>query len=329
MMSAGALAASYDSAYISRVMGFDWFMFYERFHGGQFFDSFKRQLVAAYDYVLIDGRTGPSDMGGTATVRLPDVLMLCMTLDDSAAPEALARTAEQVTAYHEGVRIVPIVTKVDLAGKAKADSARERIKGFFAPYLTHLSEAERTEYWRAVQVLYDPYYSYGPVLSTFGDASGWPDSMLSSMERICGYLTLGSIIRLPPVSPEQRKAVCAKFGSALNNARSCFISYSSKDEDFAQKLHRDLEHAGFDCWFAPHDLPIGAKIRSEIDRAIKTRASVVLILSQRSIVSAWVEKEVETAFDYSRSVTMARGTIRNPFKSLGKKRFAASALRQR
>jgi hypothetical protein len=34
---------------------------------------------------------------------------------------------------------------------------------------------------------------------------------------------------------------------------SCFISYSTKDEDFAKRLHADLQNEGVRCWFAPHD----------------------------------------------------------------------------
>jgi Pentapeptide repeats (8 copies)/TIR domain len=40
---------------------------------------------------------------------------------------------------------------------------------------------------------------------------------------------------------------------------SCFISYSSKDDAFAERLHADLQNKGVRCWFAPHDMPIGAK----------------------------------------------------------------------
>jgi hypothetical protein len=42
---------------------------------------------------------------------------------------------------------------------------------------------------------------------------------------------------------------------------SCFISYSSKDDEFARRLHADLQDKGVRCWFAPHDMKIGAKIR--------------------------------------------------------------------
>jgi Pentapeptide repeats (8 copies)/TIR domain len=59
--------------------------------------------------------------------------------------------------------------------------------------------------------------------------------------------------------------------SLLNTAiqhYSCFISYSSKDEAFAKRLHADLQNKGVRCWFAPHDMAIGAKIIDAIDEAI-------------------------------------------------------------
>ena len=70
---------------------------------------------------------------------------------------------------------------------------------------------------------------------------------------------------------------------------SCFISYSSKDQEFADRLHADLQNKGVRCWFAPHDMPIGAKIIDAIDEAIRLRDKVLLILSEHSVSSDWVE----------------------------------------
>jgi hypothetical protein len=50
------------------------------------------------------------------------------------------------------------------------------------------------------------------------------------------------------------------------------------------------------CWFAPHDLPIGAKTWEAIDAAIQIRDKVVLILSKNAIASDWVEDEIGKAF---------------------------------
>ena len=82
---------------------------------------------------------------------------------------------------------------------------------------------------------------------------------------------------------------------------SCFISYSVKDEDVAARLHADLQNKGVRCWFAPHDMPIGAKILDGIDEAIRLRDKVLLILSEHSIKSDWVEDEVTTAFEEERN----------------------------
>jgi hypothetical protein len=78
---------------------------------------------------------------------------------------------------------------------------------------------------------------------------------------------------------------------------SCFISYSSKDDDFAKRLYADLQAQNVRCWFAPEDLKIGDKFRMRIDEAIRVHDKLLLVLSENSVTSAWVEKEVETAFE--------------------------------
>ena len=76
---------------------------------------------------------------------------------------------------------------------------------------------------------------------------------------------------------------------------TCFISYSNKDEAFAKRLHADLQSNGVRCWFAPEDMKIGARIRLSIDESIRTYDKLLLVLSQDSMISQWVEQEVETA----------------------------------
>lgn len=78
---------------------------------------------------------------------------------------------------------------------------------------------------------------------------------------------------------------------------SCFISYSSEDEDFAKRIYADLQDNGVRCWYAPEDMKIGDKFRSKIDEVIHLHEKLLLVLSESSISSVWVEKEVETAFE--------------------------------
>jgi hypothetical protein len=82
---------------------------------------------------------------------------------------------------------------------------------------------------------------------------------------------------------------------------SCFISYSNKDHGFAKQLHADLQSAGVRCWFAPEDLKIGERLRPSFDEAIQLHDKLLVILSENSVRSQWVEKEVETAFEKERN----------------------------
>jgi hypothetical protein len=82
---------------------------------------------------------------------------------------------------------------------------------------------------------------------------------------------------------------------------SRFISYSSKNQVFAERLYADLQNKGVRCWFAPHDLPIGAKTWDAIDEAIRLRDKLLLILLKASITSEWVEDEVNKAYAEERS----------------------------
>ncbi len=76
---------------------------------------------------------------------------------------------------------------------------------------------------------------------------------------------------------------------------SCFISYSSKDEAFANRLYADLQNNNVRCWFAPEDMKIGDKIRPRIDESIHIYDKLLLVLSKSSVASGWVEREVKTA----------------------------------
>ncbi len=81
---------------------------------------------------------------------------------------------------------------------------------------------------------------------------------------------------------------------------SCFISYSTRDKEFAERLYADLQNNRVRCWYAPEHMKIGDKIRQTIDQTIRVYDKLLLVLSEHSIASDWVEKEVETAFEEER-----------------------------
>jgi uncharacterized protein YjbI with pentapeptide repeats len=76
---------------------------------------------------------------------------------------------------------------------------------------------------------------------------------------------------------------------------SCFISYSSQDQTVAERLHADLRAKNLRCWFAPEDLKIGDRFQERIEESIRVHDKLMIILSDASVQSAWVEREVNAA----------------------------------
>jgi hypothetical protein len=76
---------------------------------------------------------------------------------------------------------------------------------------------------------------------------------------------------------------------------SCFISYSTEDVEFARRLYARMREAGLRVWFAPEDMKGGDKIYNQIDRAIQVHDRLLLVLSESSMKSKWVETEIRRA----------------------------------
>ena len=76
---------------------------------------------------------------------------------------------------------------------------------------------------------------------------------------------------------------------------SCFISYSTCDQAFAERLYNDLQGKGVRCWFAPEDIAGGKKLYDQIDQAIRLHDKLLLVLSEHSIGSPWVMTEIRRA----------------------------------
>ena len=76
---------------------------------------------------------------------------------------------------------------------------------------------------------------------------------------------------------------------------SCFISYSTKDKEFAERLHARMRQAELRVWFAPEDMEGGKKLHEQIDRAIQVHDRLLLVLSEDSMKSEWVMTEIRRA----------------------------------
>lgn len=97
--------------------------------------------------------------------------------------------------------------------------------------------------------------------------------------------------------PEQIIAMIPSLVGSLDPIQfySCFISYSHKDEPFAQRLHASLQQKGLRVWYAPENMQMGQKLHEQIESAICVHDKLLLVLSEASMNSEWVKSEIAHA----------------------------------
>lgn len=84
-----------DEGYAERLNAIDWGKLYSNFEGYYLFEDLKLQWAAALrpDYVLVDSRTGHTDIGGICTRQLPDNVVIVFLPNDqnlSALPKVVS-----------------------------------------------------------------------------------------------------------------------------------------------------------------------------------------------------------------------------------------------
>ncbi|HYY95229.1 MAG TPA: toll/interleukin-1 receptor domain-containing protein [Pyrinomonadaceae bacterium] len=76
---------------------------------------------------------------------------------------------------------------------------------------------------------------------------------------------------------------------------SCFISYNTRDEEFARRLYSRMRDEHLRVWFAPEDVKGGEKLYEQIERAIQVHDRLLIVLSENSLRSKWVMTEIRRA----------------------------------
>ena len=72
---------------------------------------------------------------------------------------------------------------------------------------------------------------------------------------------------------------------------SVFLSHSSDDKPLVRRIASDLEAAGIIVWFDEWNILVGDQITQRISEGLDQSDFVVVVLSQNSLRSGWVEKE--------------------------------------
>jgi MinD-like ATPase involved in chromosome partitioning or flagellar assembly len=214
-------AGRQDSDYAKRVNSFEWANFYERLGGAQTIINTRKLLKEKYDFVLIDSRTGVSDISGICTIEMPDRLVACYTLNRQSI-EGVDNVLTSIRKQRDGKRpldILPLEMRIDTSEKQKLEAARAVARPRFNRYL---SKEAAPSYWESMEVLYWPFCSFEECLAAFGDVQENRSSisLLSAMERVARRVSRIPDIEATPVDPKTRKSVLARYALGTSGGQT-------------------------------------------------------------------------------------------------------------
>lgn len=81
-----------------------------------------------------------------------------------------------------------------------------------------------------------------------------------------------------------------------------FISYSSQQQKDADSLRLLLHANHIQTWMAPYDLPTGTDYADVVNNAIQNASCFVLLLTEDAQKSIYVDKEIERALHYGKTI---------------------------
>jgi cellulose biosynthesis protein BcsQ len=181
---------------------FDWLNFYFAWSGELFFEWLRRTLADCYDVVLIDSRTGVTEMGGICAYQLADVIVaFCApNLQNIAGTETMVRhfLSPAVRGVRGGrpigVLIVPARIEQDDTGLRQA--FRQRFDHYFAAYLPGALADAGLTLWD-LQIPYEPRYAFDEQVVTDPDRVEERRGLAAAY----GRLLTGIALLAPPESP--------------------------------------------------------------------------------------------------------------------------------
>lgn len=200
-----------DASYGARLHAIPWADIYQQRGFGYALEQWRTRWAEAFDLVLIDSRTGISDIGGICTIHLPDVLVVLLTPNEQSLDGTLhvARSAQEKQAAlpidRAPLRVVPVPTRIDSTEYKLREQWMNRIVETFSPFVAAWSDdpGRAPDAVRHLAVPYVPFWSYGEGLPVLSDKPGDHLSVGFAHTNLARLLESGvqDLSTLPPAEP--------------------------------------------------------------------------------------------------------------------------------
>ncbi|HWA72513.1 MAG TPA: hypothetical protein VG937_09270 [Polyangiaceae bacterium] len=194
-----ASAGRFDPGYPGRVRSFPWESIHETHP--DFFRAFALELASRYDYVLVDSRTGITDVGSVCTVLLPEKLVLVFVPNEQALHGAVEVGRQAVAQRSDSndlrpLPLFPVLSRLENAEDAlQLEWSTEACRRFELAFqdIYAIESIDLRYYFNAVQLPHRSFYAYGERLAVERESLERTNSLAFAYRRFVDFLTFESV----------------------------------------------------------------------------------------------------------------------------------------
>lgn len=281
-----------DAAYVGRVQEIDWEALYEQGFG-DYLERCREQWTADYDYILLDSRTGISDIGGICTAHLPDRLVVVFTANVQSMTGAIeiaerANVARDLMPYDRPqLTVLPLLSRFDAREEYKRSEEWRRIclektKALFGNWLDREVPPELMS--RHLTLPYFSYWTFGEELPVRTEVAPTADQISFALETVAAVVA-HDFDRTALLAENRDAYVAAVRAEKRTFAHDLRVSTPRPTRLLADKLMKRLSGLG-----VRPVLSLSGE-RSLLERAEDDARHLCLLIDGE--VSRWQSAEVE------------------------------------
>ena len=313
LMTAGWRHGDRFKAYAETVQSFDWADFYQTYRGHHFFDWLALQLKQAADVVLIDSRTGVTEMGGVCARHLADVVVsFCapnmQNIDGvDRMVKSFDREDVQVERKHRPLDSLVVPTRVE-------GNETEKLNRFVKHFEEVIDHAERrppifnetqSSFWQ-LQIPYVPAYAFGERRVFGPEGAALTEDPRRQLEEAYAKLAAHLALLAPDAHPLRLKLSSQLRASFPQLLPPVVISYAKADgRELAATVRQFFEVARVATW---PDLKFEPGEQFDFSTTIGQARFLVIIGTPATHQSVWVREEVRLARQLGKVICVVQTT---------------------
>lgn len=301
LIPAGRRDGDEFTAYAQRIRSFDWDDFYVSWDGEAFFEWFRREAEAVADVILIDSRTGVSEMSGVCTYQLADavIMFVAPNRQNLEGTVMMAESLSRPKLIEQGRRGRPlsllfVPSRVEYGEAKLLDEFAREFDERLSSLLPAVREFESAGF-EDLKLIYVPHYAYMEKVAVREPERASASELIKAYEKIA--------VALAQLDPEDSPLRQSYYPATVKRRARIFLSYKrvEPDESVARRLYLELSQS-HDVFF-DQAIPIGKDWVRSIEENLEQADFLILLISAASVDSHMLWREIE----HARSLAKSRG----------------------